>query len=159
MTPHEMLVAPYAHMPPSRILDALTPADAARLVPGSPHTIARIVAHVVFWQTWFLDRITGRPVPMVAAAALGWPAAGEDDWSRLRDEFVDGLQRAVSLAETPEDRSRRVEPAIEFPPLAEYTVADALTHLAMHNAHHLGQVVTLRQLLGAWPPPEGSWTW
>jgi uncharacterized damage-inducible protein DinB len=159
MTPHELLAAPIAYMPPARILDALSPAHAVGRVPGSPHSIVEIVAHLVFWQAWFLDRITGRPVPMPAGAVLGWPAAGEGEWNRLRDEFVNGLHRAVALAETPDERVRRVEPAIEFPPLAEYTVADALTHLAMHNAHHLGQVVTLRQMLGAWPPPEGSWTW
>lgn len=37
--------------------------------------------------------------------------------------------------------------------------ADALVHVATHNSHHLGQVVLLRQLHGAWPPPAGSWTW
>lgn len=159
MTPHEMLVAPVAHMPPSRILDALTPADAARRIPGAPHNVVEVLAHLVFWQTWFLDRITGRPVPMAASAAQGWPAVGEDDWNGLRDDFVNGLLRAVALAETPDERARPVEPAIEFPPIAEYTVADALTHVAIHNAHHLGQIVMPRQMLGAWPPPEGSWTW
>jgi uncharacterized damage-inducible protein DinB len=159
MTPHEMLVAPFGYMPPPRILDGLTPAQAGRRVQGGTHTIVEIVAHLGFWQSWFLDRITGRPAPMAASAALGWPAAGEDDWHRMRDEFVDGLHRAVALGETPGEGARRVEPSIEFPPLAEYTVADALTHVAIHNAHHLGQIVTIRQMLGAWPPPEGSWTW
>ena len=28
-----------------------------------------------------------------------------------------------------------------------------------HNAHHLGQVVLLRQQRGLWPPPAGSYTW
>jgi uncharacterized damage-inducible protein DinB len=154
-----MLVAPVAHMPPERILDGLTAAEAARRVAGAPHSIVEVVAHLVYWQGWFLDRVTGRPVPMPTSAGQGWPAAGETDWNRIRDEFVDGLHRAVALGETDDERSRRVEPAIEFPPLAEYTVSDVLTHVAMHNAHHLGQIVTLRQILGAWPPPEGSWTW
>jgi hypothetical protein len=35
----------------------------------------------------------------------------------------------------------------------------ALVHVANHNAHHLGQIVLLRQLMGRWPPPSGSWTW
>jgi uncharacterized damage-inducible protein DinB len=52
-----------------------------------------------------------------------------------------------------------VTPPIEFPPLTHYTIADALTHVATHNAHHLGQVILLRQLAGTWPPPAGSWTW
>lgn len=158
MTPHEMLVAPIAHMPPVRILDGLSPDDAGRQIPGSPHTIVEIVAHLGFWQGWFLERITGRPVPMPAHAADGWPVASAGDWNRLRDEFLNGLERAVALGDSAASASR-VEPAIEFPPMAEYTAADALTHIAMHNSHHLGQVVTLRQMIGAWPPPEGSWTW
>jgi len=36
---------------------------------------------------------------------------------------------------------------------------DWFLHVATHNAHHLGQVILLRQLTGAWPPPAGSWTW
>jgi uncharacterized damage-inducible protein DinB len=34
-----------------------------------------------------------------------------------------------------------------------------VAHVAVHTAHHIGQIVTLRQLLGAWPPPQGSHTW
>ena len=159
MTSHEMLQASFAYMPPARLLEGLSPAAAATRLPGAPHTIVELLAHLVFWQNWFLERLTGRPVPMAAAAADGWPAAGETDWERLQAEFVNGLERGVALAESPQAQSQRVEPAIEFPPLAEYTVADAVMHVALHNAHHLGQIVTLRQLLRAWPPPEGSWTW
>jgi hypothetical protein len=48
---------------------------------------------------------------------------------------------------------------IEFPPLANYTVGDAITHIAIHNTHHLGQIIILRQMLGAWPPPASIYTW
>jgi uncharacterized damage-inducible protein DinB len=61
------------------------------------------------------------------------------------------------------DRQRRFRetdrPPIEHPPLAGYTLRDAIEHMAAHNSHHLGQVVLLRQMLGAWPPPSGSYTW
>ena len=53
----------------------------------------------------------------------------------------------------------RGTPPIEHPPLAGYTVRDAIEHMAAHNSHHLGQVVLLRQMLGACPPPSGSYTW
>jgi uncharacterized damage-inducible protein DinB len=159
MNARELLLAPMAYMPPSRVIEGLTAEQAGRRLPGAPHTIVALVAHLGFWQTWFIERAIGRPVPMPATASLGWPAADAADWDQLRREFLDGLDRAVALAETSAAQSELVAPAIEFPPLAEYTVADAMTHVAMHNAHHLGQIVTLRQLLGAWPPPEGSWTW
>ena len=31
--------------------------------------------------------------------------------------------------------------------------------IAIHNSHHLGQIVTLRQLMGLWQPRGGGWTW
>ena len=35
----------------------------------------------------------------------------------------------------------------------------ALEVLALHNSYHLGQIVLLRRILGAWPPPSGGDTW
>jgi uncharacterized damage-inducible protein DinB len=77
----------------------------------------------------------------------------------VRERFLEGLARALLVALDQEAGVRRLDPPIEFPPLANYTVADAVTHIAMHNAHHLGQIITLRRILGAWPPPGGSYTW
>jgi uncharacterized damage-inducible protein DinB len=36
------------------------------------------------------------------------------------------------------------------------TMADELHCVAMHNAHHLGKIVALRQQIGAWPPAAAS---
>lgn len=82
--------------------------------------------------------------------------AGEDDWRRVHGSFLAGLTR---IAELESQATRRVEPAIEFPAMAIYTIENVITHVALHNAHHLGQVATLRQIQRAWPPPAGSWTW
>jgi uncharacterized damage-inducible protein DinB len=94
---------------------------------------------------------------MIASAAGGWPSVADGSWPSVREGFVASLESLAALGDA--DVTRRVAPAIEFPPLADYTVADVLTHVAAHNAHHLGQVIVLRQLQGAWPPPGGSWTW
>ena len=94
---------------------------------------------------------------MAAQAALGWPTVEPSAWPQLREQFLTGLEEASGLSTG--EVTRPLHPAIEFPPMAEYTLADALTHLAVHNAHHLGQVVLMRQVLGLWPPPSGSWTW
>jgi hypothetical protein len=39
------------------------------------------------------------------------------------------------------------------------SVRDQLISLATHNAYHLGRIVLLRQLLQAWPPASGGFTW
>ncbi len=69
------------------------------------------------------------------------------------------LERAVALGEQDGRLDDPIAPAIEFPPLAHYSIRDALVHMANHNSHHLGQVILLRQVMGLWPPPSGSWTW
>jgi len=158
MQAHELLADTTASLSPRLVLDGLPPDPADRRVPGAPHTIAEIVAHMAFWQGWFRGRCDGTAGPMPASAALSWVAPAAGSWDAVRTGFLDGLDRLVALGAA-SDRGRRIDPPIEFPPLGQYTVGDVLVHVGAHNAHHLGQVVLLRQLLGAWPPPAGSWTW
>jgi uncharacterized damage-inducible protein DinB len=153
MDREELLLRPIAYMPPQQLLDGLSPEDASRRIPGVSHSITEILAHLVFWQTWFLNRCGGVSAPLVSHAAEGWPTTVPTDWEPLREQFLAGLRRALLLPEG------RVDPPIEFPSMASYTIADAITHMAQHNAHHLGQIVTMRQALGVWPPPDGSYTW
>jgi len=82
-----------------------------------------------------------------------------DEWESVLGRFERGFDRALALADQQSRSAQPIEPAIEFEPLSQYTVADVLSHVALHNAHHVGQVITLRQLQGTWPPPAGSWTW
>jgi uncharacterized damage-inducible protein DinB len=159
MDARELLLSPTAYMPPPRVLSGLSAAQSGVRLSGASHSVVEIAAHMVYWQSWFLERCSGVARPMATSASLGWPAATADEWELWRERFLAGLERAVEIAAGESASVRRVDPPIEFPPLANYTIADAITHLAVHNAHHLGQIVTLRQILGAWPPPEGSWTW
>jgi len=154
MNREELLVHPMAYMQPARVLDGLSAEDAARRIPGLPHSVVEIAAHMVFWQAWFLDRCAGHGTAVPAHAAEGWPAVTAADWPQVRQQFLSDLQRALEF-----DKEGHLDPPIEFPPMNTYSIADAMTHMALHNAHHLGQIVTLRQALGAWPPPAGSYTW
>jgi len=156
MNERELLTDTTPFMPPVRILEGLSAADAERRAEGAPHSIAEIVAHMAFWQEWFTRRAKGAGEPMASHAAEGWPAIEPGSWDSLRERFLVQLER---LAAPGPDRQRALDPPLEYPPLAHYTIADTLVHVAMHNAHHLGQVVLLRQQMGLWPPPAGSYTW
>jgi uncharacterized damage-inducible protein DinB len=158
MDPRPLLLDTIPYLSPRLVLDGLTPDLAGRRVSGATHSIAELVAHLAFWQDWFCGRCDGTAGPMPTSAATGWPAPDPEGWERVRQRFLEGLERLAAIGSTG-DPHRRLDPPIEFPPIATYTVEEVVVHVANHNAHHLGQVVLLRQLLGAWPPPAGSYTW
>jgi uncharacterized damage-inducible protein DinB len=159
MEPRQLLIDTAPHIPPRHALEDLAAEDAERRLPGAPHSIAEIVAHAAFWNDWFCARCEGAGEAMPGSAAPGWPAVPPGSWPAVRQRFLAGLERAATLGAVPGRLEQPVSPPIEAPMLAHHTVGDALVHLASHNAHHLGQVVLLRQLLGRWPPAAGSWTW
>jgi uncharacterized damage-inducible protein DinB len=70
---------------------------------------------------------------------------------------------AAARDESHLDQSRLDQP-IRCPsrpgePVRTMTVREQLENLAAHNAYHFGRIVLLRQLLGAWPPASGGYTW
>jgi uncharacterized damage-inducible protein DinB len=156
---HHLFQGAHAHLTAPAALAGLSADAADRRPGGAPHSIAEIVAHMTFWQTWFLNRCDSQPEPMVAQASLGWPKVTSGEWAAVRVAFENGFARGLALAKDSACLDAPLTPPIDVPPLADYTVRDALTHVALHNAHHLGQVITLRQQLQSWPPPAGSWTW
>lgn len=158
MDAHRLLVDTHSHLPPAATLAGLSPEEAARRVPGVPHSIAEIVAHMAFWQAWFTRGCAGDATAPVAAAADGWPEAPPERWPAVCDEFLGGLDRLAAVVGQLEPDAP-LEPGFPVPMLQGYTARDAWEHVAQHNAHHLGQVVILRQLQGLWPPPAGSFTW
>ena len=139
-----------AFVPPSRVLGGLTAEEACRAVAGAPHTIAEIIAHLRFWQNYTLALARGEPAAQPTHAAEGWPTAQPGDWENLRDAFLAGLAETKRLAREA-DLSRLVR--------GRDTLGYELTLHVMHNAVHIGQVILLRQLLGAWPPEGGGDTW
>lgn len=139
--------------PFERALAGLSAEDALRKPEGSPHSVADVVAHMVFWQQRFLDMVAGgepRPVPH---AADGWPEVAADEWPVLVDRYLTGLRRYRELADDPSELHR---PLVEG---RERTVGASVMSYYVHEAHHLGQVILLRRLIGAWPPPGGGDSW
>ena len=159
MRPSTLLRGAHAYLTPTAALAGLTPAHALHKSAPGAHSIAEIVAHMAFWQDWFLDRCDGVPSPMPIPASRGWPPVQDDEWESVLGRFERGFDRALALADLEPRAAQAIAPPIEFEPLSRYTVGDVLTHVALHNAHHVGQVITWRQLQGTWPPPAGSWTW
>jgi uncharacterized damage-inducible protein DinB len=148
---------------PAFILEGLTAEQAHRPVDGSPRTIYQELWHIAFWQKTSLDWMGGIETPYPAHAGEGFPSAAQaagEAWDALCRRFLRDSAQASALAED----LRLLEKTIRCPsrpdhPLRSMTVREQLENLAAHNAYHLGRIVLLRQLMQAWPPLSGGYTW
>ena len=132
-------------------LSGLNGEQAGAAAPGLPYSVAGLLAHVNWWNAWMLEVIeTGAPVPYPAHAPDTWPSVQASDWERLKAEFYTLLSRIDTHAARPD-----LGEAVNF----DETIGGLLADFALHTAHHFGQMIVVRRLIGAWPPPGGGDTW
>ncbi len=152
-----------AYAAPAHILEALSEELAHRGIPGAPHTIYQEVWHLAFWQQITLDWIGGIETPYPEKTSDPFPSeaqAAAESWQDLCRRFLEGVERAASIA----GDTARLMAVVRCPsrpgrPVRLMSVQDQLISLAAHNGYHFGRIVLLRQLLAAWPPPSGGFSW
>jgi uncharacterized damage-inducible protein DinB len=159
----QLLSGDGAAAPPAFILEKLTAASAHQAVAGSPRTIYQELWHISFWQQISLDWIAGIETPYPEHAEQGFPTEADiarETWEALCERFFHGNQKAAEAARQPARLKHSIR-CTSRPghPLRVMTVREQLENLAAHNAYHFGRIVLLRQLLGAWPPPSGGFSW
>lgn len=82
---------------PARVLSDLKAADTVTVPPGSPHSIAQILAHMHFWQQFMLG-LTRQDSPIYPKTEdEGWPTVTAEQWFELRSNFLAGLDTLKSL--------------------------------------------------------------
>jgi hypothetical protein len=121
------------------------------------HSIFQLLHHILYWQEWAVRWLDGEDPPIPEHASESWPEesapASPKDWERT-------LARLHGVLE---DLERRAGDSHLFRKQismgAEKSHLEMLHTIAGHNSYHVGQVVLLRQLLAAWPPPSGGLTW
>ncbi|HUY94530.1 MAG TPA: DinB family protein [Terracidiphilus sp.] len=148
---------------PSHILEALPEALTHRKPAGAPHSIYEELWHVCFWQQITLDWVHSIETPFPASPADGFPTVQDmerEPWPQLHERFFLGAEQGADAA----GEESRLNELIRCPsrpgrPVRVMSVREQLESLSAHNAYHLGRIVLLRQLLGAWPPPRGGFGW
>jgi len=159
----QILIGDAAAAAPAAVLEGLTNEIVHRGIDGAPRTIYEELWHTAFWLELSLDWIRGIETPFPPHDADGFPgddAIRRESWARLRERFLAGLESARAAVQ---DRERLDQP-IRCPsrpghPVRVMTVREQLENMAAHNAYHLGRMVLMRQLLRAWPPPSGGYSW
>ena len=149
--------------PPAHILEGLGADIVHREVAGAPHTIYQELWHIAFWQQVTLNWIGGIETTYPAHASSGFPTRVDVDresWAQLCQRFLDGSQKAAATTREVEKLDQPIRcPSRRGAPVRTMSVREQLESLAAHNAYHLGRIVLLRQLSGAWPPPSGGDSW
>lgn len=131
------------------ILAGLTLEQVGTRPGGASHSIYEELWHTVDWQRIVLERD--------AAATQHWeenmsfpptPAPHDEAaWQELVDSFLAYSERAAQLAQ--DETWLETEEGADNP---GFTWRNALEQLAVHNAYHMGKIVSLRQVLGCWTP-------
>jgi hypothetical protein len=135
------------------ILSGLDAALVSKRLPGANHSIYEELWHLSTWQQVVLSQSQERYEEWVSGARFPDSAgpANQAQWNALVKEFLDGLQAAVALTRPPADLKREIAEGV--------VLGEVMQALAVHNAYHLGKIVSLRQSLGCWlgeAPGEGG---
>lgn len=142
-----------AHVPTSNVFEGLAWKEAGTQISEAPHTVFQLLQHICFWQDWALRWLDGKKPPLPGRAGASWPApaspASAADWKCAVKNFRSGLRQL----------ERRTSTASFTAESGQKSPLEMLQTIALHNSYHVGQVVSMRQLLGSWPPPSGGLTW
>jgi uncharacterized damage-inducible protein DinB len=122
-------------IPPAGPLLKITSAQAAIQMDNSPYSIATNLAHTVFWQQLWLDRLAGRPTKSFLE---DWKVPAETEWTAIRSRFLEGLDEAIYIAES-EPFSHKMK--------SDADAVSTLIQIAIHDSYHLGQINLLKRQL------------
>ncbi|MEH7482887.1 DinB family protein [Neobacillus drentensis] len=130
----------------------VTPKQAEWKKSESDNSIWELVNHLVFWNEYCLNQFKGIPNPKMEGnndltffnkGDLGW----EETVARLNDVMTDWNETIQACEDDKLD-----EP---FNPESKSLWITTLSSLTLHNAYHIGQIVTLRKIQGSWDKEQG----
>ena len=137
-----------AHAPAEAVLDGVPFDRANERLEGLPYSLWDLVYHLWFTQHDILVFCLNPDYEDHDWPAAYWPnaPATETAWNDTRQAFFDDLDKLVRLVE-----SEETDLFAELDGKPGYTLFREVLLAADHNAHHLGQIITLRRLMGLWP--------
>lgn len=120
---------------PRALLRNITADTAAIRLPYFPYSILTNLAHAVFWQKNWLNRLKGiRSRPFTE----DWRVPPKEEWDTLRAEFLTGLQEALMLA-TRKPSNHKMQ--------SDEIAARVLFEFVIHSSYHLGQINLMKRAL------------
>ena len=144
-----------AHLDAQKALEGLKLDITGRKILNTPYTIWQLLKHMNHWQDKFLSRIQGMKVEGDASWVEGWEDKLNADSQQALDREVDKLLRSINLAKTiMREDGDMIQDRTYY--ASKY---DVIQSMASHLSYHLAEVILLRRIFGAWPPPSGGYVW
>ncbi len=131
------------YVPAKIAVDGLT-AEQARWSPGKGnHSVGQLAYHLWFWDARSLANFKGEKTP-------AFSGNNEETFDNFSDaQWADLVKKLDGVMA---DWEQAVETADDAK-LAEK--ASLVAHVGAHNAYHIGQIIYVRKLQGAWNPAKG----
>ena len=139
----------HAHTPTATVLDGIPFERVNERIDGLPYSIWELVYHIWFSQHDILVFTLNPDYEPHDWPDDYWPTADAtpEAWADTTQAFHSDLDRLVELVE---DTDNDLTAELDHAP--GYTLLRQALLAADHNAHHLGEVIVLRRLLGIWEP-------
>ena len=116
--------------------------------PGQMHSVAQLVAHLIYWNERSLTTIKGEK-PAAFSGNNEETFVGYDvnkitaeEWTALIARYDRGMSGLEQWVQSASDAD-----------LAAH--ASGVAHIGAHNGYHIGEIVYVRKLQGSWDPSKG----
>ena len=124
-------------------VEGLTPEQASWKDGKGNHSAGQLTYHLVFWNRRELAKFKGEPEAKFSGNnEETFESFDAKTWSatvRQLDEVMTELEKVVENADEKQLKSW----------------ASEIAHIGTHNAYHIGQIVYVRRLQGAWDAEKG----
>ena len=146
----KLLAGRQAHVDFDTALDKLPQELQGEKPEGAPHTLWQLLEHMRIAQ-WDILEFSRNPEHVSPKYPEGyWPESesppDQQAWQNSVASFRTDLQAVAELVADPS-----TDLYAQIPHGTGQTILKEALLIADHNAYHLGQLVLLRRLLGAWP--------
>jgi uncharacterized damage-inducible protein DinB len=145
-----ILVWEDAHVGFDTAVDGIPVELRGKLPPGAPHSPWQIVEHLRRAQHDILDFCRNAEFEELEWPDDYWPPSPEPPDLEAWDESVSGFREDRRTLQQMA-RDDNIDLYARIPHGSGQTYLRELLLVADHNAHHLGQLVLVRRLLGIWP--------
>ena len=135
-------------------IEGLTAEQAAKR-DGTNNSVWQIVNHLIFWNRRYINKFKGIPNPEFKGSnddTFEGKSLTDADWEKTIKE-IDEVMKEMEKAFSEADEVKLASPMDDKNPDSSWNELFGLNNI--HNAYHIGQIVTLRKQHGTWDKAKG----